>query len=57
MTFRKGTDLLVDVIPLVCKKFPEVYFILAGDGPKRPLLEAMVDKHNLRSRVEFLGAL
>ena len=39
LTYRKGVDLLVDVIPAVCKRFPEVYFIIGGDGPKRGVIE------------------
>lgn len=35
LTYRKGTDLLIDVIPAITKIFPEVYFIIGGDGPKR----------------------
>ena len=47
LTYRKGVDLLVDVIPAVCKKFPEAYFIIGGDGPKRGVIEETVKKHNL----------
>lgn len=42
LTFRKGVDLLIDVIPVICKKFPEVHFIIGGDGPKRVPLEEMI---------------
>lgn len=55
LTFRKGIDLLIDVIPEVCSKFPEVYFIIAGDGPKRKVLEYMIEKNNLKNQVELLG--
>lgn len=55
LTFRKGIDLLVDVIPEICFKFPEAYFIVAGDGPKRKVLEYMIEKNNLKNRVELLG--
>jgi phosphatidylinositol glycan class A protein len=34
LTFRKGVDLLVDVIPEVLRKQPNVHFIIGGDGPK-----------------------
>ena len=33
--FRKGVDLLVDIIPEIIKKYPEVHFIIGGDGPKK----------------------
>ena len=35
LTYRKGTDLLVDVIPPIAAMFPQVHFIIGGDGPKR----------------------
>ena len=56
LTFRKGIDLLVDVIPEICFKFPEVYFIIAGDGPKRKVLEHIIEKNNLKNRTEILGS-
>jgi phosphatidylinositol glycan class A protein len=39
LTYRKGIDLLVDIIPAMCKKYPEVYFIIGGDGPKLTILQ------------------
>jgi len=57
LTFRKGTDLLIAVIPIICKKFPEVYFIIGGAGPKKKGLEDLVLKHGLENRVELLGAI
>ncbi|KAL4471785.1 hypothetical protein ABPG72_008803 [Tetrahymena utriculariae] len=57
LTFRKGVDLLIDVIPLVCKKFPEVHFIIGGDGPKRKPLEEMIQRCGLVGRVELLGSI
>ena len=38
LSFRKGTDFLVDVIPDICKKHPNVHFIIGGGGEKMPLL-------------------
>ncbi|ONI01500.1 hypothetical protein PRUPE_6G143200 [Prunus persica] len=53
---RKGADLLVEVIPEVCR-YPNVRFIVGGDGPKRVRLEEMREKHSLQDRVELLGAV
>ncbi|BFG33391.1 hypothetical protein CerSpe_196650 [Prunus speciosa] len=50
LVYRKGADLLVEVIP-------EVRFIVGGDGPKRVRLEEMREKHSLQDRVEMLGAV
>ncbi|KAH9685873.1 phosphatidylinositol N-acetylglucosaminyltransferase subunit A [Citrus sinensis] len=57
LVYRKGADLLVEVIPKVCRCFPNVRFIVGGDGPKRVRLEEMREKHSLQDRVEMLGAV
>ncbi|KAE9600592.1 hypothetical protein Lal_00046226 [Lupinus albus] len=57
LVYRKGTDLLVEVIPEVCRLHPNVRFIIGGDGPKRVRLEEMREKHCLQDRVEMLGAV
>ncbi|KAK4793481.1 hypothetical protein SAY86_023916 [Trapa natans] len=57
LVYRKGADLLVEVIPEVCRLFPKVRFIVGGDGPKRVRLEEMREKHSLQDRVEMLGAV
>jgi len=55
--YRKGTDLLIEIIPEVCKQFPNVKFVIGGDGPKKPLLENMIETSNLQDRVTLTGAL
>lgn len=55
--FRKGIDLLVDIIPEIIRKYPEVHFIIGGDGPKKAILEEMRDKYNLADRMELLGRI
>lgn len=57
LVYRKGTDLLAAVIPDICTRFPEVDFIIGGDGPKRVLIEEVREKHQLQDRVEMLGNL
>ena len=54
----------MNVIPrIVKKKFVKrgkafrVNFVIAGEGPKRILLEEMIEKHQLQDRVEMLGEL
>ena len=55
LTYRKGVDLLVQVIPAVCTARPDVRFIVGGDGPRRAQLEQMIDAHALHERVLLLG--
>ncbi|SBT71868.1 phosphatidylinositol N-acetylglucosaminyltransferase subunit A, putative [Plasmodium malariae] len=55
LTYRKGIDLIVKVIPLICKKYPFIKFIIGGNGPKRVLLEEMREKYHLHNSVVLLG--
>jgi phosphatidylinositol N-acetylglucosaminyltransferase subunit A len=57
MTYRKGVDLLVDIIPEIIRRHPNVHFIIGGDGPKLPLLIEMRDRYNLGERIEILGKI
>lgn len=57
LVYRKGIDLLFGVIPAICKRFPNVHFIIGGDGPKKVGLEEMREKHQLHDRVELLGSV
>lgn len=55
MTYRKGVDLLVDIIPAVCSQYPNVHWLIGGDGPKKLDLEQLVERNKLHDRVELLG--
>ena len=57
LVYKKGIDLLVKVIPEVCKRNPTVKFIIGGDGSKKVDLEQMKEKEALHNRVELLGSL
>ncbi|KAJ5070951.1 n-acetylglucosaminyl-phosphatidylinositol biosynthetic protein [Anaeramoeba ignava] len=54
-TYRKGVDLLIQLIPIVCKKVPNAKFVIGGDGPNRVNIEEMREKYNLHDRIEMLG--
>jgi phosphatidylinositol glycan class A protein len=55
LMYRKGVDVMVDVIPEICRKHTNVNFVIGGDGPKKMNLEEMVERHQLHDRVELLG--
>ena len=57
LTFRKGVDLLIEVIPEICNLNPSVRFIIGGDGPKRTLLEDMINSSNLSDKIILLGSV
>jgi phosphatidylinositol N-acetylglucosaminyltransferase subunit A len=56
LVYRKGIDLLAGIIPHFKHK-RNVNFIIAGDGPKRELLEEIREKNNMQDRIQMLGAL
>jgi len=55
LVFRKGIDVVLELIPKSCARWPELHFIIGGDGPKRKALEDMVLGEGLQERVEILG--
>ncbi|ORX40248.1 hypothetical protein BD324DRAFT_641151 [Kockovaella imperatae] len=57
LVYRKGIDLLVACAPHICDLFPEVKFIVGGDGPKMVELEQMREKYQLQDRIELLGSV
>uniref|UniRef100_A0A8C9I7B5 Glycosyl transferase family 1 domain-containing protein n=1 Tax=Piliocolobus tephrosceles TaxID=591936 RepID=A0A8C9I7B5_9PRIM len=57
LTERKGTHLIAHIIPIICKKYPFIKFIIGGDGPKRILLEEMREKYRLHNKVFLLGKI
>lgn len=57
LVYRKGLDLTAQIIGDICSKFEEVQFLIAGDGPKRSLLEEIREKQGLQDRVVLLGGL
>ncbi|KAH9835339.1 transferase [Rhodofomes roseus] len=55
LAYRKGIDLLVATAPRICMLFPNVKFIVGGDGPKMIDLLQMREKYMLQDRIEMLG--
>lgn len=52
---RKGCRLLVEAFALLHKSHPAARLCIAGDGPQRQSLEALVRKMGIEEAVEFLG--
>ncbi|KAF8258535.1 hypothetical protein EI94DRAFT_1815174 [Lactarius quietus] len=55
LAYRKGVDLLVATAPRICAAFPNVRFIVGGDGPKMIDLLQMRETHFLQDRITLLG--
>lgn len=57
LVYRKGIDLVVGIIPGICQRYKEVHFLIGGEGPKRIILEELIERHGLHERVTLLGEL
>ena len=53
----KGHDVLLDALPRVREDVPDVRWVVVGDGPLRPSLQAEVQRRGLGAVVEFVGAV
>lgn len=57
LVYRKGVDLLKGIIPRICHIYPQVDFLIGGDGSKKLELVEMVEREQLQERITFLGAV
>ncbi|KAI8806458.1 hypothetical protein BJ742DRAFT_816905 [Cladochytrium replicatum] len=57
LAYRRGADLMLQLIPYICERHPNVQFIIAGDGQKRVDFEQMREIYLLQDRVTMLGAV
>lgn len=51
----KGNRYFVDAAARVVKELPEARFVIVGEGPLQPELEAQAERLGIRDRVVFLG--
>lgn len=51
----KGIDEIIDIMPSLGVEFPDLVYVIAGDGSDRPRLEAKVRASGLSGRVVFTG--
>ncbi|MFN0149855.1 MAG: glycosyltransferase family 4 protein [bacterium] len=52
---KNGVDLLVEAIPKIAERSPNVIALLAGDGPEAGALRARAQTLGVAERVRFLG--
>jgi phosphatidylinositol alpha-1,6-mannosyltransferase len=52
---RKGQDRLIQALPLVREKIPNVHLLLVGDGGYRKTLEKLVQEREVKDIVTFVG--
>ncbi|WP_319562199.1 glycosyltransferase family 4 protein [Marispirochaeta sp.] len=52
---RKGFDMVIESIPVVLKKYPNLKYVIIGDGYDRDRLEHMVAQMGLEENILFPG--
>ncbi|CAK0741084.1 hypothetical protein CCP3SC15_1120003 [Gammaproteobacteria bacterium] len=55
MRYEKGMDLFLGVAGELSQQFPNLQFVIAGEGEQRTELEAMARVSGLGGRIHFLG--
>lgn len=55
LVHRKGQDLLIDSLPIIAQKIPDVHLLLVGEGPYRSELERRSESLGVNNRVTFIG--
>lgn len=51
----KGVDEILELLPALARQFPNIAYLIVGDGDDRPRLEAKAGDLNIGDRVVFTG--
>lgn len=52
---KQGLQVVIEALPRIVERFPEVDLLVIGDGPYRPELEALARRLGVGAAVEFAG--
>jgi phosphatidyl-myo-inositol dimannoside synthase len=52
---RKGVDKVLEALPAVAQSFPNVLYLIVGDGPQRTELQETAQKLRVADLVKFIG--
>jgi phosphatidylinositol alpha-1,6-mannosyltransferase len=55
LSWKKGVDQVIKIMPNLLKKFPNLIYVVGGEGPYEKELRVLTDEHNVSDRVIFLG--
>jgi glycosyltransferase involved in cell wall biosynthesis len=54
---RKGVDKVLEILPRVLARHPDLVFLIVGQGPYRPALDALVGRLDLAPHVVFADSV
>jgi len=52
---RKGHDMVIEALPQVLKKIPNVVYLIVGNGPNKEKLQVLSSKLQVEDKVIFIG--
>jgi phosphatidylinositol alpha-1,6-mannosyltransferase len=54
---RKGVDKVLEALPAVASRFPDLLYLIVGDGPQREELQMTSQRLGIADQVKFIGRL
>ena len=54
---HKGFDEVIELMPRLLKRFPDLKYLIVGEGDDRPRLEAKADSYRVANHVIFTGQI
>ncbi|CAF3797262.1 unnamed protein product [Rotaria magnacalcarata] len=57
LVYRKGIDLLIGILPKILRKYPDVKFRIAGNGPKEIDIREVIEREGTEDRVALEGSV
>lgn len=57
MVKRKGVDTVLHALSAIRDKFPDLLYLIAGEGPEEARLKKLTAKLNLQNHVRFIGRI
>jgi phosphatidylinositol alpha-1,6-mannosyltransferase len=54
---RKGVDKVLEVLPAVLRKFPDIAYLIVGDGPQLAVLQQMAQESGIADLVKFASQI
>jgi glycosyltransferase involved in cell wall biosynthesis len=55
LVYEKGVQTVIEAMPVVLEKFPDLRFLVAGTGPHARQLQVMIDALGLADKIKLLG--
>jgi glycogen(starch) synthase len=55
LVYEKGVQTVIEAMPLIMNKIPNVTFVVAGSGPHLNELKSLVSAFDLNEKVKFVG--